>query len=624
MKWFIRLIEKVYNNKVDSIGLSVFRLAYSAVLFCEIVQLLYFKHLVFDRIPFIKVNEIDLGLALNLWLLFILFMAIGLFTRIATIVNYLFSLVFIATINSFEYHMFYAYMGINFILMFLPVSTSFSVDRIIERAKYSSAQYTHNPPTTVSVIYYYIPLFLGVGLVYFDSVIFKLGSPAWLSGLGMWKPAVLPHFNHYGESFVLNNKFLAVALGYMTFVFEAIFIFLFWYKPFRIPFLIIGLGLHLGILLFFPIPWFALGVSAIYLLLVPICFWKKLGNFFKSKKQNITFIYDGDCPLCNRTRVILNSLDIFNKIRFVTAQKAKSQFEELLKISNEELITDIHSIDSKGNIRKGVDTYVSVLIKMIYTAPIGLFLKLPGIYQLAKKTYSVIANNRERTPCTDENCVISYPSLLDENKKIVGTLTLKKIRIICLSFFFISVILMQLLVTHRSGIFGAFLTKHGFDQTSAAASITEKLNERFRNFFGICKHPVFMDDHIKGYNHIIAVVYYNNNKEVWLPIIDNNGQPEYYIYGFGWVKWTFRVNSPTITPGILYNGIKRFTAFWAAKNNVDLNDASFKIMVKKIDVPVEWEENFLTKQMEKPWMEADTVHWMNNEFVFTMKDIESM
>lgn len=627
MRKLIQLVEKAYNKKVDGSGLAAFRIAYSIVLFCEVFQLRYFRQLVFDPIPFIERSEIDLGIALDLWLVIIFFLGIGLFTRTSAVVNYILSIVFIAAIHTFEYHMFYAYMGVNFLLLFLPVSTVFSVDRVIKRVKYTRARYTHTPSTQVSVIYYYIPIFVGIALVYMDSVFFKIDSKTWMGGIGMWAPAVLPHFNRFGESFLLNTKFLALSLGYITLVFEAVFIFLFWFKPFRIPFLIIGLGLHIGILIFFPIPWFALGVSAIYLLLVPICFWKKLNSFFKSKRQNITFIYDGDCPLCNRTKVLLSCLDIFNKLNFITAQSAKSQYKELEQISDEELITDIHSIDSKNKIRKGVDTYAAVFIRMLYLAPIGVLIKTPGIYHIAKKLYGSIANNRERTPCTDESCVVFSPEVTDENKKIIGKITLANIRVGLLTLLFGGIVFLQLCVSYNSGIVGRKISASKFAQTSVGnfmSFFTDKVATRSQTFLGITKHAVFMDYHFKNYNHIIAIVYINNKKEIWLPIIDHNGQPDYYIYGSNWVKWTFRVNGATIGPKRLYGGIKRFTAFWAAKNNISLEDATFKLMVKKTETPKKWEENFLTKQMKNPWIEADTVRWIKGEFIFNEKNIEAL
>lgn len=148
-----------------------------------------------------------------------------------------------------------------------------------------------------------------------------------------------------------------------------------------------------------------------------------------------------------------------------------------------------------------------------------------------------------------------------------------------------------------------------------------------REFTGITKHPVFSQAiHFDGYNHIIAVVYQNKEtkEEVWLPIIDKNGQPDLYIYGANWVNWTFRVNSTRISNTNLNRGLQIYTAFWAHKNNIDLNNATFLIKVKKIEQPNGWEKDFLTKQIAKPWMDGGFISWENKVFSSQIKDIEKL
>ena len=95
-----------------------------------------------------------------------------------------------------------------------------------------------------------------------------------MNGLGMWKPASMPQSVFINISPLLNLKYFMLTLGYLTFLFETIFIFTFWRKSWRVFLLTIGICLHIGILICFPIPFFALGVSTIYLLMVPVKIWK--------------------------------------------------------------------------------------------------------------------------------------------------------------------------------------------------------------------------------------------------------------------------------------------------------------------------------------------------------------
>jgi hypothetical protein len=77
-------------------------------------------------------------------------------------------------------------------------------------------------------------------------------------------------------SLVLHQQWLMYFLNYLVLFFEAVFLFTFWFKPMRVILLIIGLGFHLGIMLAFPIPLFALGCATVYLLMVPVSCWRRI------------------------------------------------------------------------------------------------------------------------------------------------------------------------------------------------------------------------------------------------------------------------------------------------------------------------------------------------------------
>ena len=167
-------LRKYFDKKIDGTGLAIFRIAYCAVLLCEIAQLFYFRHLVFDKIPYIQVAEIDFAIPISIWFISVLMILFGVYTRFSSIINYLMSLILIATISSYEYHVFYAYMGVNFLLMFIPVSQCLSIDRLFVKLKHSNTTFQYNPTKNVSQLYYFLPLFLAVGLIYFDSIFIKL------------------------------------------------------------------------------------------------------------------------------------------------------------------------------------------------------------------------------------------------------------------------------------------------------------------------------------------------------------------------------------------------------------------------------------------------------------------
>ena len=259
--------EKLYDKKIDSIGLGLFRILFGTVMFFEVLRLFKFRHLIFDPIPFIELGEISIGIAIIIWLVSILFLTAGLYARICSIVNYTMSLTVVATMSTFEYHVFYTYVGVNFLFIFLPVSKAVSLDNIRLGFK--------NSIRKTSVASYYILVIVGVGVVYLDSIFYKFSSDLWLNGLGAWLPASLPQITHSHNQWLLNQQWFIIAFGYFTILFELIFVFVFFRKKWRVPILLMGLVLHIGILIEFPIPYFALTVIAVYILLIPVSFLRK-------------------------------------------------------------------------------------------------------------------------------------------------------------------------------------------------------------------------------------------------------------------------------------------------------------------------------------------------------------
>jgi predicted DCC family thiol-disulfide oxidoreductase YuxK len=629
MKNINLFLKKSYNKQIDGTGLAVFRIIYSIVLLCEITQMFYFRHLIFDKIPFIDQAEIEFAVPIALWFISVVFVLFGAFTRFFSIINYIMSLVLIGTINTFEYHVFYAYMGINFLFIFLPVSQCLSLDRLFKKLKYSNTTFQYNPTKNVSQLYYYIIPFIGLGFVYFDSVFFKLHSTMWLDGLGSWMPSSLPMITQINSTWLLNHEYLMKGIGWGTILFEAAFLFLFYRKKWRVIVFIIGFILHLGILLEFPIPWFALVACIIYVLIIPVSFWK---NLFQVNKSNPTlfFYYDSECPLCVRTKITISHFDFFNKIAFKTVQFDAPLNNSLTGIEKDTLLNDIHSVNLNGKVFSGIDTYIQVFKRIFYLFPLSLILQLPGIYHIAKKVYTYIATNRTTERCTEENCGYNPPEIPNDNKiKILQGLTLGDLKYKMIVYFLVLVTSIQLLLLYNTSFVKDIKTSFGFADTKTDKAITSIVSicaKVSRTAFGITNHPVFSNEiHFDRYNHIVAIVYQDaNKKEYWLPIIDKNGQPDFYIYGSNWVNWTFRVNQIDINLQTLNNGIERYTAFWAEKNGVDLNNATFLVKVKKINSPKGWEKDFLTKQIAKPWIDGGYIIWKNKTFSSQIKDIERL
>lgn len=641
MSWptkYYNFIKKLYEQEESGLALALFRIVYGIVVFAEVLQIFYFRHLIFDPIPYVQEASFMVHPMLIIWLISIVFITIGLFTKKATIINYLFTVLFLGFTfqftgqgNDFDYHVDKELIPVAFLLMFMPISRRLSFDNLLEKIKYSNTKYEHSPKKTVSSLNY-IVLIIAAGLIYFDSIFYKLYSPMWLDGLGVWLPSSLPWATWLDLSFILNQEYLIRFLGYLTLFFQLTYIFFVWIKKTKVFYLLVGIGLHIGIALAFPIPWFALAMVALYVGIIPSAFYMKIYNkFLKSKKQpSLTFYYDQNCPLCNRLRVIVQYFDNGRNILFLPVQQEAHKNELLKNIPMQELLDNVYSVDIKGNIFSGIDTYVKVLNKVWIFKPLGLLLYIPFIKSIGAKIYGYIAKHRITYGCTEETCAMPNVSSMyveqdDSEIKILQNLDLKTVKIFSTALFIFWLVFSQIIMIQSS-----LLMNHIYTKVNVPESILKYVNGGaslykiiFYPFTGLSQHAVFMDYHFKNYNHTIAITYQDKNKEVFLPIINEKGQASWYGTGRQWVNYSFRVSNKNFDAKQYAEGVQKYIYFWAYKNNINLTNAKFNVKYKYNEVPDEWEKDLLKNGLNKPWQEAGTLGWKDGEFYYDIADIES-
>jgi predicted DCC family thiol-disulfide oxidoreductase YuxK len=74
------------------------------------------------------------------------------------------------------------------------------------------------------------------------------------------------------------------------------------------------------------------------------------------KAPQLTVFYDGDCPLCNRTAVIIDHFDIFRGVLFKDLQTQSGAAAELQAYDEQVLLDDLYAVDLSGKVYSGVDT----------------------------------------------------------------------------------------------------------------------------------------------------------------------------------------------------------------------------------------------------------------------------
>lgn len=259
------LLHASLNAPFSTIPLGIFRIAYGLILLGVVFQLYAHKELIYDDVPFLKPAQLNIKLPLFFWLLNTLFLILGWLTRWVSVANFVFSLCLVYPLREFSYAFDTVMLSINAWMMIAPIGKRFSVD-----STWRQAYQTHVPS-----FYSYLLLTTAVVWVYVDAGVQKLLSPLWREGIAFWRYASNPAISRLNSQWFLDNRWLCYAINYGVMVFQLSFPLLLFIKPLRWYLIFLGLSMHVGILIFFPIPLFSLTEIFLYLFLVPSSFWQK-------------------------------------------------------------------------------------------------------------------------------------------------------------------------------------------------------------------------------------------------------------------------------------------------------------------------------------------------------------
>jgi predicted DCC family thiol-disulfide oxidoreductase YuxK len=620
-------------QKAPATGIGLFRVLYGLVTLQEIFFLYYFNHLIFDPIPYIDVEFPSIPLFLCLWGMVAGCVAVGYRYQFAITANYMFWIVFVnftSMQRDFDGGFDTFMIGVGFFLLFMPGDRAFSIDSLRYKLGNPFTHYSQYPAATVSALAYQLPVFICLGWLYLDSDIHKIFAQHWRNGLGSWLPATQPYYvSAIDTSPLLNIEFLQKTVGYTIMIFQLTFVFFFAHQRLRIVYLLIGLGLHLGIIFTLNIYPFGIGMLIFYTLLVPFKWWRVIGKWFRAERPALTVFYDQHCPLCNRTVLTINHFDLFKCIDFKNAQEHAVHYPALASVGMGALLTDLYALDENNRIYYGVDTYRQILLKMRYLALVGILLDLPGIRQYAEKKYRSIADSRLRINCGVE-CPIDLPLI---NKtlyhQIFEQFAQKKPKALSrkLAKIVIALLILQLNSTIHYGL--VYRLPIAVEKLAISKPISQASNALLMvssTFLGITPHALYLHDHFEGYDRILAITYVGQDGvERWLPFVNQQGRLLAPNWGRVHSMWANIAVTPTIDNTRLRKFIMKVTAFWGQKIGLSLEDAVFNIKMKKIEAPTHWVPDQLHKNFLSQWVTIGTVKWSGEQISYDLPaDINSL
>ena len=531
------------------------------------------------ELPFQSHQAFDPSIIYPLWMCIVFLIIIGWDSFWLKVINYVCSVLVFSSLRDYEYHIFYTYVGVNFLFLFLPLSKVFSLNSLIKRVK-NNRIFLESDDIKVPVVYYYLPVFVGITLIYFDSVFYKLDSQMWLKGLGMWLPSNVPFTTWTKPTFVSNIEWLVKLMSYTTVVFEAIFIFLFWFRPFRVPLLVMGVSLHIGILIEFPIPLFALCFVSLYLLMVPIGFW----GWFVDKSPNFLMVYNPANRSVVRLVALFASLDIFGRIQFM--ESGPTGKEEFALEPSESMagFWNQHKIPLSP-------TLVRHMVKKLgWAYPL---VPLSGLF------YALISSLFKNASANSGGAILAVKAF---DTALISPTFFERVQVKFAVGLLLLFFVFQLLITLSSPYARVLARSTGLQTTlpyKLAIGWSISLFKYYHTLLGVGHHDVFVDSHFAGYNHSLKICYEKpDGSLLTLPIISDESMPTGFVTGTLWACYTFRTNGPEFQWKIYKSSSLRFIRVWADENQIPIENQRFKIFVTKVRLPTDWEKDFFEKTVK--------------------------
>jgi predicted DCC family thiol-disulfide oxidoreductase YuxK len=333
-----------------------------------------------------------------------------------------------------------------------------------------------------------------------------------------------------------------------------------------------------------------------------------------SEKPLLTVFYDQDCPLCNRTVIFIEHFDIRQAIAFKGLQNHAREYPGLDAIPEATLLTDLYALDNQGRLSAGVDTYIQILLKLGYPAPLGCLLKIPGIYQIAQVIYRKIANSRQRQPCGEHCAVTPIPAWVDE-RPFAGFYarhaTTERQIALRIAKALVLVLVLQLNSTLHYGVLYRWM---GTRPSDPALALLDQGSDSVINlshaFFGISPHALYLHDHFDHYNDIVALTYRDKaGQETWLPFINQEGRLLSPNWGRVQSMWANIAITSHMSRDRLEKFTKKVTAFYSLDMGIDLSDAQFVIKSKHVEVPTSWEYDLRRRNFQGAWRDIGTLNW---------------
>jgi len=202
---------------------------------------------------------------------------------------------------------------------------------------------------------------------------------------------------------------LLVPLAVFTILFETTFFLAILLPGIAWAYVVSGAALHVGILL-------TMRAGFLQWVLAYVCFLGELrdrfpGSWIRTRigsPQLSTVIIDGRCPLCVRTAVVLDYVDVRSSLSLIDLESRWEEVEEVAPgLDREEAVHRMHLVTPEGRIFGGFFAFRELARTLPLLWPLFPVFRAPLADRVGPKIYNWIAERRRDSPCGVEGCRVT-------------------------------------------------------------------------------------------------------------------------------------------------------------------------------------------------------------------------
>jgi hypothetical protein len=210
------------------------------------------------------------------FLVFAFLLTVGLWTRLSSVVIFL-CLNSIQQRNLFMIHGGDTFLRVTgFFLIFAPAGAAFSLDRLWRvRRGLEGPEISPRAPWAQRMIQFEL------ALLYFTSFWWKMKGDTWPNGTALYYVMHLHSLSRFPVPGWIQYPVILKAGSWFTLALEFGLGVLIWFRPFRYPLLLLGLGFHLCLEYAFNIPMFQWDILTAYVLFIDPADLQRLWRFIR-------------------------------------------------------------------------------------------------------------------------------------------------------------------------------------------------------------------------------------------------------------------------------------------------------------------------------------------------------